>query len=266
MTYNKKLEIAIRASVEAGKVLMENFNDQKKSITIKESLRDVSSKVDEMAENVIIDILKGYDDSISIFTEEQGKVNDKSNSKYWLIDALDGTVNYLNQIPFFCVSIAYIEDEEIQTSAIYAPYYNDLYFASRGVGSFKNHQKLTTKNSNFSDSLFAVAFSGKSHDPINRSEEFKIFGEINDSSRGCLRSGSAALNLALLSEGSFDGCWGKANKYWDIAAGLLIAELAGNVLKSKLVSKENKLYNYVVCKESIMDELSEKLSGLLELN
>ena len=101
MKYNPKLEVAIRASVEAGKVLMENFNDQKKVTTIKESLRDVSSKVDELAENVIIEILTKHDNSISIITEEQGNVVNKSKDKYWLIDALDGTVNYLNKIPFF---------------------------------------------------------------------------------------------------------------------------------------------------------------------
>ena len=265
MKYNPKLEVAIRASVEAGKVLMENFNDQKKVTTIKESLRDVSSKVDELAENVIIEILTKHDNSISIITEEQGNVVNKSKDKYWLIDALDGTVNYLNKIPFFCVSIAYIENNIIQTSAIYAPFYSDLYFASRGIGSFKNHKKLTSKDSKFSDSLFSVAFSGKSHDPKNRSEEFKIFGEINDTSRGCLRTGSAALNLAFLSEDSFDGCWGKANKYWDIAAGLLIAELAGNSLKTKLISKEKQLYNYIICKKSVIDELSLKLNSTLGL-
>ena len=110
-----------------------------------------------------------------------------------------------------------------------------------------------------------MAFSGKSHDPVKRSEEFKIFGEINDSSRGCLRTGSAALNLAFLSEGSFGGCWGKANKYWDIAAGLLIAELAGNTLKSKLISKEKQLYNYLICKKSVLNELSSKLNSTLDL-
>ena len=93
MKYNPILEVAIKASVEAGKILMENFNDQKKITIVKESLRDVSSKVDEMAENVIIDILTKYDSSISIFTEEQGNVVNKSKDKYWLIDALDGTFN-----------------------------------------------------------------------------------------------------------------------------------------------------------------------------
>lgn len=265
MSYNLKLETAIKASVEAGKVLMQNFNDDKKKTIKKESLRDVSSKVDELAENTIIDILKNYDKDISIMTEEQGLVVNKSKNKYWLIDALDGTVNYLNKIPFFCVSIAYIEDDVTQTAVVYAPYYNDLYFASRDVGSFKNHQKLVSNDCNFSDALFSVAFSGKNHEPEKRIEEFKVFGEINDSSRGCLRTGSAALNLALLAEGSFDGCWGKANKYWDIAAGLLIAELAGNTVKTNLISKEKLLCNYIICKKSIWKDLLSRLSKVIEL-
>ena len=265
MNNSEILKVAIKASVEAGKILMQNFEKNNSSFKIKESLRDISTEIDTMAENTIIKILKNFDDEITIYTEEQGLVNDKSKNKYWIIDALDGTVNYINRIPFFCVSIAFVKDDKVETSAIFVPYFNDLYFAARGIGSFKNHQALKVGDCNFSDSLFAVSFSGKNHEPKIRKKEFELLGEVNDSSRGCLRTGSAALNLALLAEGSFDGCWGKANKYWDIAAGLLIAELAGNKLKKKMISKDNFLCSFIISKPSILKEITNKVQSKLKL-
>src|SRR5687767_10662424 len=112
------LEQAIKASVAAGKILLENYNENLKALS-KESHRDIATDVDRLAENEIITILKEFDENITIITEEQGKVLDKSLNRYWLIDALDGTVNYVNHIPFFCVSIAYIENDIISAAAIY---------------------------------------------------------------------------------------------------------------------------------------------------
>jgi hypothetical protein len=85
-----------------------------------------------------------------------------------------------------------------------------------------------------------MAFSGKNYEATKRVDEFLLFGKINDSSRGCLRTGSAAMNLAYLAEGKFGGCLGKANKIWDVAAGLLLAKLAGSNVQFKEVDKEQK--------------------------
>ena len=90
-----------------------------------------------------------------------------------------------------------------------------------------------------------MSFSGKNYEPSGRQEEFLLFGRINDMSRGCLRTGSAALNLAYLAEGRFNGCWGKANKEWDISAGLLIAKLAGATVLTAECGLEQHLLHYL---------------------
>ena len=100
------------------------------------------------------EILYDFNKDISIFTEEHGKINDKSKKEYWIVDALDGTVNFINQIPFFCVSIAYVKNNIITASAIYAPFFDDLYFAARKIGSFKNNQRLEVQNSKFEVTIF----------------------------------------------------------------------------------------------------------------
>lgn len=259
------MEVAIKAAVSAGTILM-RYYDEKVEVSSKESSRDIVTEVDKLAENNIIEILKQHDDSISIITEEQGRIYHKSENKYWLIDALDGTVNYMHRIPFFSVSVAYVEDGVTQTAAIYSPMFNDLYYASRTTGAFKNDKALTMKSVSYAESLFSVSFSGKSYDPNERDDEFILFSEINDTSRGCLRTGSAALNLAYLAEGRFNGCWGKANKHWDTAAGLLIAELAGAKITTKKLDDEGKFISYLATAPSIYNEVQKKVKKVLQID
>lgn len=262
MKNNSLLEYAIKASVAAGKILLDNYNESLKTSS-KESSRDIVTEVDKMAENEIVSILSKYDENVSIVTEEQGRLVDKSASKYWLIDALDGTVNYVNHIPFFCVSIAFVESDIVKAAAIYVPMFDDVYFGARGSGAYKNHEAISSKDSSLSNCLFSASFSGKNYDPQNRDNEFKLFAQINDESRGCLRTGSAALNLAFLAEGRLNGCWGKANKFWDIAAGLLLAELAGCKVVIKPTSKQNHIYSYLACGQTVWDQLYPRVRDVL---
>ncbi|HEX7756366.1 MAG TPA: inositol monophosphatase family protein, partial [Niabella sp.] len=118
--YKGHLEVTIKAAVAAGNILTDYYND-KVQIASKESSRDIVSEVDKFSENAIIELLFNFDPSITIITEEQGKVIGDSMEKYWIIDGLDGTVNYINHIPFFSVSIAYVENGKTQVGAINAP-------------------------------------------------------------------------------------------------------------------------------------------------
>ena len=261
---NNIIEAAIKAAISAGAIL-NDYYIKKVQVSNKESSRDIVSEIDTLVENKIIEILKRYDDSISIITEEQGPIYTKSKDTYWLVDPLDGMVNYVNHIPFFCVSIAYIEKGVIQAGAIYAPLFDDIYYGARSIGVFKNDKAIKIKESSMNESLFAVSFSGKNYDSKKRKDEFILFSKLNDISRGCLRTGSAALNLAYLAEGRFNGAWGKANKYWDIAAGLLIAELAGAKVVTKKMSKRRSLCSYIASVPSIHDNLHEQVKNVLEL-
>lgn len=258
------MQIAIKAAMSAGKILLQNYGDLKE-ISQKQSYRDIVTNIDKQAENAMIEILYDFDPNISIITEEQGKIINSSQNKYWLIDALDGTVNYVNQIPFFSVSVAYVENNVIIASAIYLPFYDDIYFGAREVGVFKNHKKIKSKDSSLESSLFAVTFSGKNYDSVNRSNEFQLFSTINDNSRGCLRTGSAALNLAFLAEGRLNGCWGKAAKFWDVAGGILLAELSG--CKVSLVKNSQKSENcsYLATGEQLWNEVFPAVRDTLNL-
>lgn len=248
------LEIAMNAAVAAGEILMGHTDDLLK-VSTKESLRDIVTNIDKYAEQKVIKIIQEKAPNSKILTEETGLIKGEKEDCYWVVDALDGTVNYVNHIPFFAVSIAYYENNVPVVGAIFNPMANDLYYGAEGIGVFKNQTKLTIKDKVAEDCLFACTFSGKKYSPKSRSAEFKTFEIINDSSRGCLRTGSAAINLAFLSEGRFGGCWGIANKTWDIAAGIVLAKLAGAKIEYKYLDESKTIISYMVAVPSAWDYL-----------
>lgn len=243
------MEVAISAAIGAGRELLERFGDQL-TTTSKESARDVVSEADFAAENRAIEIVQHHFPDARVISEEKGETGDKDAKDYWIIDALDGSVNYIHQVPLFSVSVAYFRGGRVQAGSIYVPLADDIYFAAKGLGAFKNKHALRVRDVPLENSLFAASFSGKSFAPTLRDLEFVAFGKINDASCGCLRTGSAALNLAFLAEGRLNGCWGKAAKHWDIAAGLLLAEEAGAIVEATSATDNGGKLNYIAAPAS----------------
>ena len=158
MNREQVLKVAMYAAVEAGNLLLEHSNDFLKA-SPKESLRDIVTEVDKCAEEKIIEILKDYNPYSTILTEESGTISGKNEKNHWIIDALDGTVNYVNHIPFYAVSIAFIEDNSPVVGVVYNPMSSDLYYGAEGIGIYKNHTKIKSKDRIAEECLFAVAFS-----------------------------------------------------------------------------------------------------------
>lgn len=260
MNLENALQIAINAAAKAGQILIDQYQRNDVLATSKESNRDVFTSTDQEAELVIIETLKGQFPELPILCEERGLLQTKTSDYLWVVDSLDGTVNYIHQIPFFSVSIALLRNNEPVVGAIYAPLFNDLYYAAQGIGAFKNQIRLTTNDIPPNESLFAASFSGKNYLPNEREEEFIAFGEINDQSRGCLRTGSASLNLAYLAEGKINGCWGKANKKWDISAGLLIAKEAGAKIKTKTSPISDQFSSFIAAPAQNYEFLEKRFS------
>jgi len=259
------LKTAIKAAVDGGNILVQNYGKISKYAQ-KESFRDIVTEIDKLSEKEIVKTIQAHDgQQHGILTEEQGNFGEKTNS-YWVVDALDGTVNYFHQVPFFAVSIAYIQNNQPVVGVIFNPMAEDLYYCAEGIGSFKNKLKLTVSDKPLNSVITAGAFSGKAYNSKERQSEFELFGKINDLSQGCLRTGSAAINLAYVSEGKFGACWGKANKYWDIAAGLLSAKLAGAEVKFKIIDYNKHLVNYLAATPKCWLQLNSIVSEAIQLD
>jgi len=243
------MEVAISAAIGAGRELLDRFGEQL-TTTSKESARDIVSDADFAAENCAIEIVRHHFPDARVLSEEKGETGNKDAQDYWIIDALDGSVNYIHQVPLFSVSVAHFRGGRVQAGSIYLPLADDVYYAAKGLGAFKNKRALRVREVPLEDSLFAASFSGKSFDPASRDLEFIAFGKVNDASCGCLRTGSAALNLAFLAEGRLNGCWGKATKHWDIAAGLLLAEEAGALVEATSATDNGTKLNYIAAPAS----------------
>ncbi len=186
---------------------------------------DLVTEVDHASEAFLIGEITRQFPGHSLLAEESGRLGEKG-AHHWLIDPLDGTVNYAHHIPVFCVSIAYALDGQVSLGAVYDPMRDEMYSAERGHGATLNGRPLAcARTDELSKSLLVTGFP---YDAWNTEHDnFANFVRFSKRTLGVRRLGSAALDLCYVAAGRFDGFWELALKAWDVAAGGLIAEEAG---------------------------------------
>jgi len=232
------LKIAKRAALAASPVLLNNFGKIKKNDIVEKSLNDFLTYVDEQSENKIITIIRNAFPSHTILAEESG--SDRIESDYqWIIDPLDGTKNYISGIPVFAISIALKFKQEIILGVVYDPLREEMYHAVKGHGAFMNNIAIrVSSQSKFDRSLLATGFPFRYKQCLKR--YISCFEEIFNNVSGIRRIGVAAIDLAYVASGKFEGFWEVALSPWDIAAGLLLIKEAGGKV-SDFWGKENYL-------------------------
>lgn len=216
-------DILFQAAHAAGSLILEKFNTGF-SISHKEGINNLVTEVDQESERLITKIIKDQFPAHGIVGEEYG-VQDLQSEYKWIIDPIDGTVNYAHGIPLCCVSIALVHQDEIILGAVYNPMMNELFFAEKGKGAYLNDRKIQVSgNDNFEKAFLVTGF------PYNISEEegpLTVFHKVVSKGLPVRRLGSAALDLCWVACGRFDGFWEYNLNAWDIAAGYLIVLEAG---------------------------------------
>ncbi|MGO9138820.1 MAG: inositol monophosphatase family protein [Syntrophales bacterium] len=211
---------------KAGTFLRERLND-KHVINYKGEINIVTEE-DRLSEAMIISrIRERYPDYDILAEESTGMVR---RSKYrWIIDPLDGTTNYAHGYPVFCVSIAFEKDGEIHAGVIYNPMLDEMFVAEKGKGAFLNGRRISVSNTaDLSRSLLATGFPYDIR--YDRNNNINYFNGMVKSAQAIRRAGSAALDMAYIAAGRFDGFWELKLMPWDTAAGwLLICESGGTV-------------------------------------
>ena len=196
------------------------------SIKKKSTNIDLLTNADIESEKFIISEIKKTYPTHSIISEESNKIN--NDSKYtWIIDPLDGTTNFVHNLPIFAVSIALLKrDSDIQCGVVFNPAANKCFYAEKDKGAFLNNKNIsTTSTSKLDESLLATGFPYLHDDKYDLS--FDLFKDFYDRTRGLRRLGSAALDLCFVAMGRFDGFYEFNLHPWDICAGALIADEAG---------------------------------------
>lgn len=223
------LNIAVRAARVAGNIIAKGFENQTDLMTEAKGDNDYVTRIDKEAEQAIIHkIQQSFPDHC--FVGEEGGVVEGSDTEYkWVIDPLDGTTNFIKGIPHFCVSIALLYKGRLDQAVVFDPIRGELFTASKGAGAQLNGFRIrASKAKELSQTILATAFPFKNKESL--ADYQKGFNKIFMQSGDIRRSGSAALDLAYVASGRYDGYWERGIKPWDIAAGELLVRESGGLV------------------------------------
>ena len=225
------LNFAIDIAREAGNLLVQKLGSAK--ITNKGDINLVT-EADIAAENLIIDRIRSYHPQHGILAEESGEavLKGKPSEWKWIIDPLDGTTNYAHGYPCFCVSIALEHERQLEIGVVYDPMRDEMFAEERGCGATLNDRKIRVSSvENLSGAMLCTGFP---YNVRERPDFARDFTNFTMNAQAVRRDGSAALDLAYVACGRFDGFWEDGLSPWDVAAGaLLISEARGRITNFK---------------------------------
>lgn len=221
------LELAIEAAFRAGSLLLERFRRAPTGVRTKSSATDLVSDADTAAERAIVDTISRARPRDGWIAEE-GANAASSTGITWVVDPLDGTVNYLFRIPAWCVSIAAEDEDGPVVAVVFEPIRGEIFTATRAGGASRNGEPVRV--SDRADLATALIATGFEYDPRLRRFQAGIVADVIPAVRDIRRGGSAALDLAYVSCGRVDGYYESSTERWDKAAGTLLVEEAGGVV------------------------------------
>jgi myo-inositol-1(or 4)-monophosphatase len=235
------LNIAIKAARAAGSIINRASLDLDLLTISSKAPNDFVTEVDKAAENAIIDVLLQAYPGHGILAEESGSERGARDSDYvWIIDPLDGTTNFIHGFPVYAVSIALAFKGQVQQAVVYDPTRNDLFFASKGRGAFRNDKRLrVSKRIRMNEALIGTGFPFRKGDNFKR--YVKMFEAVMQNCAGLRRPGAAALDLCYVAAGYYDGFFETGLHPWDIAAGSLMITEAGGLI-GNFTGEANFLY------------------------
>ena len=259
------LKTTLLNAVEAGaEQLTQYFNNENLKISNKEGINNWVTEADHAAEKAIIDVIKtGFPDHF-ILSEEVGEIVTGSNIK-WIIDPIDGTINFASGIPLCCVSIGIEKNGEMIMGAVYNPFINELFLAERGKGATLNDKKISvSKKTELLHSClvtgFPYSYLDMPHGPLEVFEKFVRKGVP------VRRLGSAAIDLCWVAAGRFEGFFEHSLSPWDTAAGYLIVEEAGGRVTDMNGDKYSPYQKKLVATNGLIhDELIEIIHNRKQL-
>ncbi len=241
---SSNLNIMIKAGEKASKILIRDFGEVENLQVSKKGPQDFVTNCDIKTEKIIIEELKKARPNYSIISEESGIEINKDKKNTWIIDPIDGTVNFLHGIPHFAISIALRSDNEIISGLIFDPIKNEIFYAEKNNGAFfNNHRMRVSKKNQINDCLFATG------------------GEINNElDIPHRKSGCAALDMAYVASGRYDGYYQNNVNLWDIAAGIILVKEAGGITNEIDLNNTGEI-KVIASSADISQKLHEKLTN-----
>ncbi len=252
-----QINIITKACMKASRALIRDFGEIENLQVSAKGPGDFVTSADKRTEKIIIEeLLKAHPD-YGIITEESGIINKGNLNNRWIIDPIDGTMNFLNGVPQFAISVGYEENNEIKCGVIFDPIKNEMFCAEKGNGAFLNNSRIRVSNKKKLKDALLVTGGPKASSEI-RDKIFSEFVEISNIVLSPVRKfGSASLDIAYVACGRFDGFWQRELNYWDVAAGIIILKEAGGYIDFFDEDKKNHFKkNILASNANIYDELS----------
>ena len=236
------LNIMIKASEKASKSLIRDFGEvENLQVSVKGPL-DFVTNTDIKVEKILIEELTKSKKNFTILSEETGFIKNKDVKNIWIIDPIDGTSNFLHGIPHFAISIALQSNNEIVSGLIFDPIKNEMFYAEKNNGAYLNNKRIrVSKKKDLNKCLFAT--NGKKYKNTNLHNR---------------KSGSAALDMAYVAAGRYDGYFQENLNLWDIAAGIILVKEAGGILNEVNLEKNENL-EIIASSPNINEKMLEKL-------
>ena len=244
ISISANLNIMIKAAEKASKSIIRDFGEIEKLQVSKKGPRDFVTKTDKNVEKILIEELSKTKKNYSFLTEETGTIKNKDKENIWIIDPIDGTTNFLHGIPHFAISIALRSKNELLSGLIFDPIKDEMFFSEKDKGAFLNNQRLRVSKKNFLDDCL-----------FSSNNEGVKFSNLN---MRC--TGSAALDLAYVAAGRFDGYFQNKINLWDVAAGALMIKEAGGIINDINQYDINNI-NIKASSAAIYDKMLEKLEN-----
>ena len=224
-----QINIITRACMKASRSLIRDFGEIENLQVLSKGPGDFVSSADKRTERILIEELQKAHPEYGIITEETGIINKSNVKNRWIIDPIDGTMNFLNGIPQFAISVGYEEENEIKCGVIFNPIMNEMFCAEKGNGAYLNNSRIRVSNKkNIKDSMLVTG--GPKQASKIKNKIFSEYINVSNNVSNVRKFGSAALDMAYVACGRFDGYWQRELNYWDIAAGIVILKEAGGFI------------------------------------
>ncbi len=258
------IHVMARAAERAGRALIRDFGEVEQLQVSRKGPGDFVSAADMKAERIVRQELERARPDYCFLMEESGRIEGKDTRYCWIVDPLDGTTNFLHGLPHFCVSVGLAEADDVIAGVIYDPLKDELFWAEKNNGAYLNDRRLRVSGrKHLRDSLLATGVPFAVHQDTPILARFaEQLGHVMPRVAGVRRYGSAALDLAYVAAGRYEGYWENGLNQWDVAAGLLIVREAGGFV----TDLSGKRYNLgasdiLAANDSLHDALLAILNG-----
>ncbi|GAB4093310.1 inositol monophosphatase family protein [Flaviaesturariibacter terrae] len=250
----------LRAAIDAGAAAIRSFSDKAFEVSNKEGINNLVTEVDHASEKAIMDVIRAAHPDHAILSEESG-ANDQRSEWKWIIDPIDGTVNFAHHIPICAISIGLEHNGKMVLGGVYNPFMNELYLAERGQGATLNGKPIhVSKKDQVINACMVTGFPYTYLDEPNG--PLQVFERFIRRGIPVRRLGSAAIDLCWVAAGRFDGFYEHKLQAWDSAAGWIIVEEAGGKV-SNLQGDPYDCYKpgLIATNGIIQDELVQWVNG-----